>query len=156
MAQLGTWQSDAADDDYQDAWDSHFAIEHDPTGLFCEANLFRYRPLERMGLRVGKDANESDLALVRKAAKICGVKLIESFEKDQSDESFCNALPELGVERVRLVGTRPSETLLSAANLANVYVADEEVSPIGRIELQRYVREQAISQTLHRFGNLVL
>ncbi len=32
---------------YRRAWDDHFAIEHDPSALRAESNVFRYRPLSR-------------------------------------------------------------------------------------------------------------
>jgi RHH-type proline utilization regulon transcriptional repressor/proline dehydrogenase/delta 1-pyrroline-5-carboxylate dehydrogenase len=42
-----------------------------------------------------------------------------------------------------------------AAIAAEVDLVDAPVTASGRLELRWYLREQAISQTLHRFGNLV-
>ena len=42
-----------------------------------------------------------------------------------------------------------------AANAAGVHLAADPVTNSGRIELLHYLREQAVSRTLHRFGNLV-
>ena len=50
-------------------------MSHDPSALFCEANLFRYRPVEVMGVVFGIDAPERDRQLLRHAASIAGVKL---------------------------------------------------------------------------------
>ena len=41
-----------------------------------------------------------------------------------------------------------------AANQAGIHLADGPVTANGRVELLNYLKEQAISRTLHRFGNL--
>jgi len=38
---------------------------------------------------------------------------------------------------------------------ANVHLAADPVTRDGRVELQHYVREQAVSSTRHRYGNLI-
>lgn len=161
---LGTWvpkDNDLATDDFAASWDHHFGIEHDPTGLFCEANIFRYRPLERIIVRAQADADPGAIALVEKAARTCGVEVHRSDAADESDAHFADRLGDLasaGYQRVRIIGTTPPEArlqLTKAATAAGIHLADQPVSIVGRIELQHYVREQAISVTLHRFGNLV-
>ena len=42
-----------------------------------------------------------------------------------------------------------------AAIAAEVELVDESVTASGRLELRHHLREQAISRTLHRFGNLI-
>ena len=54
-------------------WSSEFAVDHDPAGLFCESNVFRYRPLRGLTVRVGADASALDLARVLLAAAVTGV-----------------------------------------------------------------------------------
>lgn len=169
VRQLGTWSveaetptgdgsaSDLATADASDAgwWDREFGVEHDPTGLRCEANVFRYRPLATVGLRVLADARPDDLARVRRAAARCGTRLVESDAAVEDGAAFARRLPSLGVERVRVVGGQPEEIVRRSANEANIHLADDPVTSNGRIELLHYLREQAISRTLHRFGNLV-
>jgi len=46
------------------------------------------------------------------------------------------------------------EEVLRSANSHQVYVSDQPVSLVGRIELLRYVMEQSISFDYHRYGNL--
>ncbi|MEE9416457.1 MAG: bifunctional proline dehydrogenase/L-glutamate gamma-semialdehyde dehydrogenase [Acidimicrobiales bacterium] len=158
LMQLGTWTTEPieidAADDYQRWWDSHFAIEHDDTDLFCEANIFRYRPLSKIAVRVGLGTAESDLALVRLAASLSGTEIISSSAEHETQDEFASRLESLGVERVRVLGETPSKALRIAAVAAGVHLADDQVTNSGRIELQHYVREQAISITLHRFGNV--
>jgi len=48
-----------------------------------------------------------------------------------------------------------SETVRRAAATAEVDVVDEPVTASGRLELRLHLREQSVSRTLHRFGNLV-
>lgn len=170
LEQLGTWHhtkggpvrsSDAGapqrpEDDYQASWDTHFAKPHDPTGLFCEANVFRYVPLSRILVRVEAEASDVALQLVRKAAAIAGVALVESHAATETQSQLADRLPDLMVDRIRLVGGEPTPALRAAAAAAHLHLADGEVTPVGRIELQHYLREQAISETLHRFGNLTM
>ena len=56
--------------------------------------------------------------------------------------------------RIRSVGF-VSELIRRAAIAAEVDLVDEAVTASGRLELRHYLREQAVSRTLHRFGNLV-
>ena len=105
-------------------------------------------------LRVGPDAQALDLARVHRAARICGVPVIESHHTNESQDVFAARLSSLDVERVRVIGEQVGEVLHRSANEANVHVAAVPVLGSGRIELLHYLREQAISRTLHRFGNL--
>lgn len=142
----------ASDDNYW--WSSHFSVEHDPTGLFCESNVFRYRPLRRVELRVVEGVPEAHVKRVRHAAFVCGTELIESHQADEPDETFAARIGSLGVERIRVLGP-VSEQIRRAANDAWVTLLDGAVTRSGRVELPAYLREQAVSETLHRFGNLI-
>lgn len=57
-------------------------------------------------------------------------------------------------ERLRTPGS-PSAVLRRAAQFANLAVLDGPVLANGRLELRTFLREQAISQTLHRYGNIL-
>ncbi len=159
VAQLGDWisesSSDDGSDDYAEAWSDHFAVERDETGLFCESNVFRYRSLPAAGLRIGPDAQPLDVERVCKAAALAGNTLIESHHTTETQIEFAQRLDELGVERVRMLGETATIDLHEAANHAGVHLATEPVTAVGRIELLHYLREQSVSRTLHRFGNLV-
>jgi RHH-type proline utilization regulon transcriptional repressor/proline dehydrogenase/delta 1-pyrroline-5-carboxylate dehydrogenase len=56
-------------------------------------------------------------------------------------------------ERVR-VWERISTAARAAANGAGVTVIDAPVLASGRLELRWYLREQAVSRILHRYGNV--
>ena len=154
VAQFGTWHpTTATPDDFEAVWANHFTVEHDPTGLTCEANLFRYRALDRIVLRHGPETDPADLELARRAAAVAGVSVIESDAEHEGDEALASRLPNLGVSRVRLVGVTAGTGLRRAAITAHVHLADQPVVASGRVELLHLVREQSVSITRHRFGN---
>ncbi len=156
VRQLGGWGDDApGPHDYSRVWAEHFAVEHDPTGLFCEANVFRYRGLQRVGLWFGADASEHERELVDAAMQVCAVQSVVP-APDESLADFATRIGSAGVERIRVVGEVPSPEDHAAANSVGVHLATAQVSRFGRFELLHYVREQAVSRTLHRFGNLIV
>lgn len=148
------WLSKAIEND-EEAWREHFSQENDPTGLFCESNVFRYRPLKKMAVRVGPGANKYEAARVRAAVERCGVNEVNWSEFDTEDiTAFVERVKDNAVSRVRVVGETELE-LLEAAAERNVHIANGPVVANSRIEMQHYLREQSISRTRHRFGNLV-
>jgi RHH-type proline utilization regulon transcriptional repressor/proline dehydrogenase/delta 1-pyrroline-5-carboxylate dehydrogenase len=167
VSSLGTWtptdldlgdaawlaRAEASDEEW---WDREFAVEHDPSGLFCESNVFRYRPIRAVAVRVQGDdgAGGRELTRVLVAAERCGVPVVISRSSDESAVDFAGRIASLGVDRIRTIGPVAGE-LWAAANAAGVHIADEPVTTDGRIELLHYLREQSVSRTLHRYGNLV-
>ncbi len=123
------------------AWRDEFSVEHDPTGLRAEANVFRYRPVPALRLVVGSDAAARDVLRVRLAAACAGVSVTD----------FTGS-PEAG-ERVRVVGTVPAGLQRAAASVGASLV-DAPVVADGRREMLTVLREQAISRTRHRFGHV--
>ena len=146
---------EAARRSYAEAWRTHFSVEHDPSGLRCESNVFRYRPCRGVVLRLERaDATTEELA--RLAAATCGVSLEISVGDRETEEAFAARLPELArqAEFVRTVSC-PSNTVLRALHAADLNWIDAPLSAIGRIELCRWLREQAVSTTRHRYGNVI-
>ncbi len=165
LAQLGTWHpvhTGLSDDEWlhtartsdDTAWHAEFEVEHDPSGLFCESNIFRYRPLPRVALRAEADAAPREVARVRAAARRCDVTLIESHAAEENANDFAARLKALSVQRVRVVGTC-NHQIRAAANEVGIHIADDPVTAEGRIELLHYLREQTVTRTLHRYGNLL-
>ena len=163
LLQLGSWapSSDlaevdpaviaASDDEW---WDGHYGIERDPAGLFCEANVHRYRTHPDLVVRVGPGATTTEVDRVLAAAARCGVEPRVSRAADEDDATFAGSLSAHRFGRIRAVGFL-SETVRRAAMAAEVDVVDETVTASGRLELRHHLREQSVSRTLHRFGNLV-
>ncbi|NND73860.1 MAG: bifunctional proline dehydrogenase/L-glutamate gamma-semialdehyde dehydrogenase [Ilumatobacter sp.] len=132
------------------SWRDHFSVDHDPSGLAAEANILRYHPVA--GVAVRHDGSDSDgLDLLRLAARTTGVRLVESDARAETDDEFVGRLG--GVERVRLL-TDLSDDARRACHAADVAVDGSPPVSDGFVELYRWVREQSISQTMHRHGRL--
>ena len=161
VRQLGVWHpipvrdlvaEAAASDRYW--WGREFSRGHDPTGLFCESNVLRYRPLDRVAFRMGVGASEAELDRVKAAARTCGVPHVVSSFAQEDDDAFAARLPDLGVDRVRVIG-HVTDRVRIVANDLGIHLADAPVTSSGRVELLHYLKEQSVSRTMHRFGNLV-
>ena len=169
VIQLGTWHdvdptSAAGPLDDVFWWRTHYGVSHDPTGLFCEQNALRYLPRSPVVVRAGEHATPADVERTLSAARHAGVSpRVSASHADllgvdggvvEDDATFAAGLGALRFGRVRHVGRAPAE-LWSAATDAEVDVIDEPVVASGRLEMRWYLQEQAISRTLHRFGNLI-
>jgi RHH-type transcriptional regulator, proline utilization regulon repressor / proline dehydrogenase / delta 1-pyrroline-5-carboxylate dehydrogenase len=73
---------------------------------------------------------------------------------EEDEPALTTRLANGTIERLRLLMS-PSTPLRQAANRSLVHVVDAPVLANGRLELRHYMREQAISQTVHRYGNLM-
>ncbi|QQB15617.1 MULTISPECIES: bifunctional proline dehydrogenase/L-glutamate gamma-semialdehyde dehydrogenase [Brevibacterium] len=156
-------------------FDAEFGAAKDHTGLRSEANIFRYRP-RPVTLRVTAAATAFDLERSLSAAQTVGSTVQLSVATDisadvkiavdrsgaasrvESAEAFASMVAEGRYDdtvgaRIRVLGTYEPELLAVAAERPEVAVIDEPVTSSGRVELRYYVQEQAVSMTLHRFGN---
>ena len=165
---------EAAAGSYQYWWTHEFSLEHDPSHVHGETNHFRYCPRPLHVVRVGTlPINPMKLALAQATLAACrtGTRLQVSAEKATlelehwAQLSGCELIVEdLNTMQQRL-GTMVGITIrvlgdLGVATLDPLIINKAFVArgwPLsnGRLELQLYVREQAISETVHRYGNLV-
>ena len=144
---------EAAERSYKRAWGDWFGRSHDPTGLVSEHNDLRYRWLTGVLVRVGADTPEGALWAARRAAELCGTRLVVSDEATEPEATLLQRLHQLDVERLRLL-TEASGSLRTAFFGHGVEIDSEPVSVSGRRELRRWLREQAISRTAHRHGRV--
>ncbi len=142
----------SAPDNYEDAWQDHFDVEQDPSGLRCESNVFRYHPCRGVVLRL--EAGDAPIrARAESAAETCGVMLHVSVASEESEAQLCARLPELARDAEFLRTLRPpGDALLAAAYEAGLNWIDAPLLANGRIELTRWTREQSVSETRHRYG----
>ncbi len=181
MAALGTpclssedkAQLQASAASYAWAWQSHFSLAHDPSRVRGEVNLFRYRPCRRLFLRIEARAEPVSVLQVLLAVRTTGQPLQISIAPGQEavwqwldreagmqvvvegGEALAGRLASTPTpDRLRALGPI-SEPLRRAANAAGVAVIDTPPLVNGRLELRYYLREQAVSQTVHRYGNLI-
>ncbi|MAU13339.1 MAG: proline dehydrogenase [Anaerolineaceae bacterium] len=180
---LGHWQDTPADAEtllnrakasYQQAWDSHFHVKHDPSQILGESNVYRYRRIKHMILRVNTNTSAEDIERVVMASGLCGVPLRISLTPGtdlpidisqeqhvaavtETDEQLIDALNDERYrywQRLRVLGDVPEVVRLAAIE-AHVPLIEAPVVSNGRIELRHYLLEQAISETTHRYGNLL-
>ncbi|WJZ03781.1 bifunctional proline dehydrogenase/L-glutamate gamma-semialdehyde dehydrogenase [Corynebacterium freiburgense] len=122
------------------AWRTEFGVEQDFTGLRCESNVFRYRPLETLYV-VGDDEeqfNRLKLAALRTGTELRKLETHEWFPPHS---------------RIRAIGDAPvPTTIYEWAALNGSVVIDGPVLADGRRELLHFLKEQAVSTTNHRFG----
>lgn len=148
-------------------WMEHeFGVGHDPSGLSCESNVFRYRAIGRVLLR---SPDERDLRRMMAAALATGrpMEAIDlSLDADQPVFDWMRGFRVLRETAKQLVKRLEPETygtlrVVNAAPEIRLAAADlglrlATAAPVsnGRIELTRYFHEQTISETLHRHGRV--
>ena len=174
---LGTWHGSSANlsmadirSRYQTAWDTHFGQEHDPSQVLGEDNIFRYRPIDGLLVRVHDTAQVRDAQMVAIATDICGVPITLSVAEgvqvassfadfdhaqhiEEDEAEFIRRIQTDKPERIRVFAPVTS-AVFEAAHNVHAHVIDAPVVANGRLELRHYLREQAISQTTHRYGHI--
>jgi RHH-type transcriptional regulator, proline utilization regulon repressor / proline dehydrogenase / delta 1-pyrroline-5-carboxylate dehydrogenase len=162
----------AAAGSYQKWWNEEFSKEHDPSQIHGETNHFRYRPRPWHILRIGDvpDQQAMEIAsLTSVACRLVGVELEISVAKSadwhstfaaasdiqplvESHERLVSRIKKMRDGTIRAIKVsevfRPDE-------IGNVHVTRELPLANGRLELLNYLREQSMSQTVHRYGNII-
>lgn len=185
VAQLGRWRDDAAVPARDEAaqewlawakeddarwWEREFSREHDPSGLQAESNVFRYRPVDLLTVRVGADARPVEVERVLHAARTAGVPVVvvpapgaptgvraaDGRAPEVVDDAELAARVRDGRVRgrVRVVGSAPGLLEAAAERVGGVTVLDQAVVASGRRELLAVLHEQAVSRTTHRYGHV--
>lgn len=148
----------------------------DVQDLHGEVNVLRYRPLPVM-VRAAADARPVELERVLHAAVTAGAKIEVSIAESaaaadldaaaqraglddgtvrvEDDAAFADRIDGLEQERVRLVGSVDPALREAISRRVEVALFDGTVVSSGRVELLAFLREQAISATDHRYGNLL-
>ena len=152
---------------YAKWWEEEFSVEHDPSNLHGESNHFRYRAYPRILLRA-EGMSDVELAQIVLAVTTCGVKMDISTDKttllmkeltipvtEESESALIQRLPEIAKSYGILRVLSPSEALQRAANDNALQTITAKPLANGRLELLQYLREQAISETTHRYGNVI-
>jgi RHH-type proline utilization regulon transcriptional repressor/proline dehydrogenase/delta 1-pyrroline-5-carboxylate dehydrogenase len=148
-------------------WQREIGWAHDPSALGYEANILRYLPRPDILIRIPDEGRLVEgVRCVMAAIRAGGAFTVSMGEHIdmlgelpvqvvvETEQELMARLSDLRFGRVRHVGD-PSDDFHSAAWQAEVDVDDAPVTAAGRVELIHYVREQAISRTMHRFGNIL-
>jgi RHH-type proline utilization regulon transcriptional repressor/proline dehydrogenase/delta 1-pyrroline-5-carboxylate dehydrogenase len=136
-----------------------------------ESNIFRYRPVKGVLIRAEKAEELLPALQAVLAGRTChvpvqltvsealaGLKELDQVEGlrvfVENEAQFVERIHTSYNDRVRLFSA-PSTAVRQAAIERHVALIDEPMVSNGRLELRYYLREQAISETTHRYGNIV-
>jgi RHH-type proline utilization regulon transcriptional repressor/proline dehydrogenase/delta 1-pyrroline-5-carboxylate dehydrogenase len=150
-------------------WNTHeFSVTHDPTALVGEANLFRYRHFSRALIRVSSEISDGDVARLILAATAIGVPFTLSMATErpwlsetgvtvriESTASLLERFAQIAAEFELIRSPLGEVDLKTAAIAAGMRWADGPVVWNARVEWPVWFREQAVSRTLHRYGNII-
>ncbi len=158
---------------YATAFSRHYAHPRDMSDVLGEDNQLVYRPLRGVALWVTRPATLGELALLSFAAMLTGCPVRWFYDEEavsrgaalgldmtllSSESGFDRLLYHLErgeAERLRVLGNCTDE-VRRLANRRNIAILDEPISPLPQLELLVFLREQAISNRYHRYGNLGL
>ncbi len=154
LTDMETTTLTAVAESYRSAWKDHFAIAHDPSGMKSETNIFRYRACGGVILRVASP-DDPAVGRARLAAEVTNTTLVVSTTVEESDAAFAARLPAMaaGAEFLRSAGPLP-DAVLRAAHDAGLNVIAAPLTAVGRMELRFWLREQAVTVTRHRYGQI--
>ena len=156
-------------------WAEEYGAVKDVSGVGVERNLFRYRPIP-VTIRINESSTLAEGLRVIAAGLLARSPLTVSTAIElpravrtilearefrvirEGDSAWLDRASKGGITtpRVRLVGggAGAASALASAMDgTPDVAVWSHPVTPSGRVELQPFLHEQAISMTNHRFGN---
>jgi RHH-type transcriptional regulator, proline utilization regulon repressor / proline dehydrogenase / delta 1-pyrroline-5-carboxylate dehydrogenase len=133
---------------YPSVW-SRLRRGEDSAGLGCEMNVLRHLPVPDAVVRVEEDADPQDVELCLLAASTVGTAVRVS--AGPWDGDVTGVVPHRPATRLRVLGSA-SAVLLRAAHAASVTVDVRPPVADGEVELPRWVREQTVSVTAHRYG----
>jgi RHH-type proline utilization regulon transcriptional repressor/proline dehydrogenase/delta 1-pyrroline-5-carboxylate dehydrogenase len=146
---------DAIEPRFESWWASAGSVEHDPTGLTVERNVFRSRPLPGgVAVRFGERATDRQRHLIGAAARVTGARLVVSESTGETAAAFAGRLNGLGVDRYRAVGDVLDREIVERCHELGIGVDDADPVSAPEIELPRWRREQAVSVTMHRHGRV--
>jgi RHH-type transcriptional regulator, proline utilization regulon repressor / proline dehydrogenase / delta 1-pyrroline-5-carboxylate dehydrogenase len=150
-----------AEASYRKLWQGLFGRSIDRSGLRSESNELRYRRVTRVIVRVGTGTAASDVSSLRAAGTVAGVPVEVSgppggrapVDVIEDDGDLARRVGGTGAERLRLLAPC-DDTVRVACHQADIAVDETAVTHHGRVELPCWLREQAISRTLHRHGRV--
>ena len=175
-------QLDAAAASYAYWWAQEFGREHDPSQIHGETNHFLYRPLSWHFVRLQSTSETQidDAAKIALAAATTNTRLIFSVRESagiyhllkeigftpqvESDDQSIQSVQKLHRERaslkhcpggtLRIIGSYEPQVFRPEL-LENVPIVAPYALANGRIELLKFLKEQSVSETVHRYGNIV-
>ena len=154
---------------YRKVFELEFAREHPQDEVLGVHNVLRYQATRVLLLLLSKSSAVDAFSCLL-AARMAGAELtllmspelgtrlgferLKSWSEPYSTPRQVRELVQKrAVERLRVVGRMPGE-LWELPSLLPVFVARGPAHDDGYVELRRYLKEQAVSTSYHRYGNL--
>lgn len=154
VASLGWWAS-AGDEDRSAyragcarAW-REMSEALDESGLVAESNVFRYRALRTVAVCRGQSVADASVELALVAADVSATEATVL----APDELVAHMAAGRRFDKVRLLGDVDDRVRLAAIDAA-LWVDDTPVARDPAREMLRWAREQAVSESRHRHGNV--
>ncbi len=149
-------------DDVQSWWAGTGSTARDLTGLTVERNLIRYRPMgSPILVRVDGGTRPADLESVRRLAARTGTRVVLSCATsrgaDTRVESVAEAVQRVTrgeVSRVRWLSSEDPGDLAVVGLDAGVSVDRRPIASSVAVEGPRWMHEQSVCVTAHRYGNV--
>ena len=161
------------------AVEQEFGGEHDTLGILGQDNIRRYKPLARVRSRLGEEDSLRDVLIAVCASVAAGSSITVSHDEsldrksievldavadtlprrmelvEESTEDLTAAIRQGEVDRLRVLSkSAASDEVLAACSDAFVSVVVDPVVLDGYVEVLRYLNEQSLSFSYHRYGNL--
>ncbi len=152
-------------------WKDEFSVEHDPSQVHGESNIFRYIPEKVITLRAEENVSDADIAIMMMAAKLIGAEFRISLPSNRAwindfTEHYCSItiesldefkvrLPQIARECRYLRYPGCSVETAREAEKTGMAVITRPAMANGRIEFLSCFKEQAVTETLHRYGNII-
>lgn len=141
-------------------WDNEFGSAHDRAGLSCERNVSRYRAHGCVVVRTDGSTTQTQRSLIAEIAQIAGTSFDWSYAEEETESEL---LARLGAhasntsptEAVRIRALCPvSGDFRREVAQRGIVIDHSAFVTDGRIELLRWVKEQCVTITNHRYGNI--
>jgi RHH-type proline utilization regulon transcriptional repressor/proline dehydrogenase/delta 1-pyrroline-5-carboxylate dehydrogenase len=164
----------AAAESYAHWWEKEFSIEHDPSQVHGETNHFRYRARPWHVLRIN---NVRDANAILSTAKVavacrtvgCDLQISVSDKIDwatiiangdgieltvETEQKLVDRLKKMKGGTLRFVGEYDIHQY-APKEIGNIPIIESPVLCNGRIELLNYLKEQSVTEIVHRYGNII-
>jgi RHH-type transcriptional regulator, proline utilization regulon repressor / proline dehydrogenase / delta 1-pyrroline-5-carboxylate dehydrogenase len=133
-------------------WKTLYGRDTDASGLTSEHNALRHHPLSGVVVVAHADMPANALAAIREASQLTKTPL----HLAHSEAEAVAAIKQFHPERVRVLSAEfDTPALQSVAHQLGAAIDRTPSLGHGRVELGRWLKEQAISVTAHRHGRLL-
>lgn len=160
---------------YYENYENEFSVEKDYVKIRGEDNYFRYIPLNRVVIRVDSSDNLFDICLRILASGISKVNFTVSINRNDEIKKFLQTAVPLFttadnmieqddisfIETLKLFDRviysyikKVPQCVFEAASKSKTFILRHPPMMEGRLELLNYFKEQSISHSFHRYGNI--